>query len=166
MCVCWVHKHTQHCAWCQSQLVNFMNKTTDVYSRHKPPSVSHIDMYTPPTTRGFLYVRMYMHSTICYITPTMWWTCLLMTHFHTGIKTMLAQFDSDWFQLARLPGNSKMTCAMPACMLHVPEERRRSRSSLTLCETAVSLARYRTGSAWLLFVRANDGVDGSQRGTI
>ena len=44
--------------------LHFKNKTTDVYSWHKPPSVSHIDMYTPPTTRGFLYVCMHMHSTV------------------------------------------------------------------------------------------------------
>ena len=42
--------------------LHFMNKTTDMYSWHKPPSVSHADMYTPPTTRGFLYVCMYAYA--------------------------------------------------------------------------------------------------------
>ena len=70
------------------------------------------------------------------------------------------------FQLAQLPGNLRMTRATRACMLHVSEERRHSRSSLTLRETAALLMCYRTGSAWLLFVRVNNGVDGSQRGMI
>ena len=73
---------------------------------------------------------------------------------------VLAQFGP-----ARLPANS-MTRAMSACMSTCP---RRNADALEVASLSARQPLHlcgRNGSAWLPFVRVNDGVDSSQRGTI
>ena len=56
----WVYNHNHNHNTVPTSKLHFMNKTTDMYSWHKPPSVSHIDMYTTPTYYQGLPLCMYV----------------------------------------------------------------------------------------------------------
>ena len=69
-----------------------------------------------------------------------------------GIKAVLTQFG-----LVPLPGNTRKTYAMLACIVHALDECRHSRSSHTLRKTTISPTRQKTG--WLGFLIVIDGLE-------